>query len=110
LAGFYAEFVPPCNSQTQRANKGFAGAGYKYILFGVNLIAVRIACPSQKSGTKNHPTKHTANRVPMSAADAAFSCPFKVVASSPERAYRGGLTIVFLPILFTADPCFEGRT
>jgi hypothetical protein len=40
---------------------------------------------------------------------AAFPWPFKVVASGPERAYRGFLAPVFLVIALTANLSFESR-
>ncbi|HEY4973953.1 MAG TPA: hypothetical protein VII41_10110, partial [Steroidobacteraceae bacterium] len=80
----------------------------KYIFFDVYFIGLRIAPPSQKSGTKTRSKKHPTDRDKMPAAGdafpAAFPWPFKVVARGGKRAYRG-----FQIIAFQANPFFESR-
>jgi hypothetical protein len=106
FARFYAEAARWRKCETPAFHKGLCKPRKKYIISDVYLILPRIAPPSQKSGTKLHPKNHPTDRVLMpTAGDAfpiAFPWPFKVVATGPEPAYRGGRTI-------TANPCFEGR-
>ena len=76
----------------------------KYMFFNVYFSERPIAALSRKSATKTNAKSKAPGTAMTPAAKPALLCPFKVVASCPERAYRGGGTIVF-----KTNPCFEGR-